>query len=368
MAENITLGTVSTFTNDSSAVSTVNNNSALITAAFQNVVDRNGTLPNAMNAVLDMNSFNIINLPSPATVNSPARLVDVVSNPTITVPPTGTSGSTVPLLNGNNTWSGSQNFSGATVTLPSNPGFNSIILNGSVSGTTTVQPGSTTPPNNILSLPTTTDTLIGQASTATLTNKTYDTGGTGNIFKINGTSITSVTGSNNVVLSTSPAITTPTISQPIINGVTDASSAAAGVVGEVINSTIASASAISVTTATLFNLTSISLTAGDWEIYGSIQYINAAGASTLTSLGAGISTTTANFDTTLGGRTTLVGCGGSTWNGITQSGASGAIQVGTSTPTVRITSNSTQTIFLNGFIVSTGTITAFGNLHARRMR
>ena len=64
---------------------------------------------------LDMNSNQILNLPSPATTHSPARLIDVVSNPTISVPPVGTSGATVPLMNGNNTWSGINTFTANTV-------------------------------------------------------------------------------------------------------------------------------------------------------------------------------------------------------------------------------------------------------------
>lgn len=111
MAENITLGTVDSFANDSSAVAIVNNNSQLIENAFQDVLSRTGLAPNAMSAVLDMNNFNIINLPSPATINSPVRLVDVISpGVALTVPPVGTSGSTVPLLNGINTWSAQQTF------------------------------------------------------------------------------------------------------------------------------------------------------------------------------------------------------------------------------------------------------------------
>jgi hypothetical protein len=141
MAENITLAPVTSFTNDSSAVATVNANNVLIQTAFLDVLGRSGFSPNAMQSVLDMNSFNIVNLPPPATVNSPVRLVDVI-NPSIalTVPPVGTSGSTVPLLNGLNTFGpATQSFIGNATTITGD-GAQVIVQNSSLTQSTMFNP------------------------------------------------------------------------------------------------------------------------------------------------------------------------------------------------------------------------------------
>lgn len=77
MTDKITLADVTTFVNDTSAVTTVNNNSSIIQTAFDNTLSRDGTSPNTMGSNLDMNSFQILNLPSPSSGNSPLRLQDL---------------------------------------------------------------------------------------------------------------------------------------------------------------------------------------------------------------------------------------------------------------------------------------------------
>lgn len=108
----LTLNDVADLTNFTTAETTINNNSAAIEVAMENTLSRDGTNPNTMGASLDMNSNRILNLPAPDSVNEPARLVDVVTNPTITVPPVGTSGAVVGLLSANKTDSGTNTFSG----------------------------------------------------------------------------------------------------------------------------------------------------------------------------------------------------------------------------------------------------------------
>lgn len=108
----IVLTDLANLQNETTAVNAINSNNAVLEAAFDNTLSRDGTSPNTMNAPLDMNAKQILNLPAPSTVNSPARLIDVTSNPTIVIPGTGTSGHVVGYLDTNNTTSGNNIHSG----------------------------------------------------------------------------------------------------------------------------------------------------------------------------------------------------------------------------------------------------------------
>lgn len=98
-----------------------------------------------------------------------------------------------------------------------------------------------------------------------------------------GTGVTTSTGTGNVVLSTSPTLVTPVLgaasatslafsSTSGIIGTTTNDNAAAGSVGEFQSATLSGASRITLTTGTAVTITSLSLTAGDWDLGGQINF------------------------------------------------------------------------------------------------
>jgi hypothetical protein len=94
MTDKVVLGSIASFQNDTTAVTQYNANNTALTAALDNTLSRDGTLPNQMSANLDMNSNQIINLPTPTSNYSPLRTIDVstINTGGITVSPLPTAG------------------------------------------------------------------------------------------------------------------------------------------------------------------------------------------------------------------------------------------------------------------------------------
>lgn len=80
-----------------------------------------------------------------------------------------------------------------------------MTISGSSSGSTVLSASAAA--SGTLVLPAASDTLVGKATTDTLTNKTIDTAGTGNSFKIAGTTITSISGNTAKVVTTTGTLT-----------------------------------------------------------------------------------------------------------------------------------------------------------------
>lgn len=69
--------------------------------------------------------------------------------------------------------------------------------------------------------------IVGTSDTQTLTNKTFDTAGAGNVLKVNGTQISDKTGTGKAVLDTSPTLSNPIVgTQTALDNSTKAASTA----------------------------------------------------------------------------------------------------------------------------------------------
>jgi len=136
-----------------------------------------------------------------------------------------------------------------------------------------------------------------------------------------------------------------------VKGFSDASAAAAGYVGEVFTSSVAGASGTNIATSTATDLTSITLTAGDWDVYGNVFFTPTA---TLTFVAAWVSTTSATTpDVSLRA----------------QMQVAGIASAGLTVPVLRVNVSTSTTVYVSGFVViASGTCKQSGAIFARRVR
>lgn len=150
-------------------------------------------------------------------------------------------------------------------------------------------------------------------------------------------------------------VTVPTLAPTNITGTTTNNNAASGAVGETIASALPAIAAQALTTNTPKNVTSISLTAGDWDVSGNIN-LNGNGLTSTGKIG-GISTTSV----------TLPSDGSECYSGLqlVLTSATDSIML----PPKRISLASTTTVYLVAQATFfAGTCGVFGSITARRTR
>jgi hypothetical protein len=171
-----------------------------------------------------------------------------------------------------------------------------------------------------------------------------------------GTGVTTSTGTGSVVLNTAPTLSQITFSTTSgIIGTTTNDNAATGSVGEYISSNVPQASGVSMTTNTDTNITSISLTAGDWDVNGNV-YLEPTNIGAFSAGKIWTSTTSA----TKPNDSSVTGILGSStfFNAMSFTA-----------PTIRVSVSGTTTVYLSARATfSAGTLTGYGNLTARRRR
>lgn len=174
----------------------------------------------------------------------------------------------------------------------------------------------------------------------------------------NGILVTSAGGVPSIGNTVGAGLTMPSITFNTTTGVvgtTTNNSAAAGSVGELVSSVIPLASAVSLTSPTAANVTSISLTAGDWDVWGNV-FFNNGGVATI--FAGWISTTSA----------TIPNASLLTQIQANSSGTS-LLATGTPVPSIPLQLSGTTTVYLSAVAVfTTSTVTACGGIYARRRR
>jgi hypothetical protein len=137
-------------------------------------------------------------------------------------------------------------------------------------------------------------------------------------------------------------------------GVTDASNAAPGIIGEIISANLPVASKITLTTGVAADIVSISLSPGDWDIDGVVYFDATIKAEMLWSWANTVSVTMPSQDQ-----------GSVIFDQNTANGQNTSMTL----PTWRLNSSTPQTVYLTcrGDFIS-GTLSACGGIRARRVR
>jgi hypothetical protein len=260
-AAGLTAGNVTTNANLTGPITSVGNITSIASqtgTGTKFVVDNAPTLvtPTLVTPILGAataTSINKVVLTAPAT----SATLALADGTTVTGPPnTGT----LATVGNSETFTGTKTFGSAGA-------VGRFRLAGNTSGTTVLDASAIA--SGTVTVPAATTTLVGKDTTDVLTNKTFNSAATGNVLQVSGV----------------------TVSAGQYPGETTTGSATAGNVGEVIAQNILVGSAVSLTSTTVANVATITLTAGDWDIEGQL-YFGGGVTTQVGGLRGSISTTT----------------------------------------------------------------------------
>jgi hypothetical protein len=142
-------------------------------------------------------------------------------------------------------------------------------------------------------------------------------------------------------------------------GVTNASNAPAGALGEVMQTLVVLGSDVSMTTATATNILTVNLTAGDWECDGNLNFATTSATMVVTS--------PQEADIGLTNPPAMVTDGTEAWYAIALTTATSKFSI--TLPRKRINVSSNTSVFLTGEATfSAGTVKGYGQIECTRTR
>jgi hypothetical protein len=148
-----------------------------------------------------------------------------------------------------------------------------------------------------------------------------------------------------------------------VKGTNTNDSAAAGYVGEYTSASRAAASALALTTGTAATVASLSLAAGDWDVWGQVGYSTASSSTSVARIIAETTTATSLAGANGDGVVSLIYPGGSALN----SGGNGPVTMQTGVRRFSLSATTTVNLITQGDFTTAG-LSAFGLIKARRVR
>lgn len=300
-------------------------------------------------------NWSLVTTGSPGDVSLPTIANNIIVS-------TNTAGALANLtgtaINAGSLQAGLSGTAGALISFPSTASKGSLVVQGvaNTGNTTTTISNAAMGQASVVSIPdpasATARFMVGATATPFVSGNIPKASGTGGLMVDSGTSASSLVVNGGAI--TASSLTFDPTTSGII-GTTTVDDASEGVVGEYLSSVVLGASGVSLTTNTPADLTHISLTAGDWDVWGNIFFVPTD--TSLVDAFAWISNTSA----TEPDNAYITGIAVATGT-ISANGFSTAVQIN------RISIAITTSVYISAKAIFGGTCAMSGAIYARRAR